>query len=235
MRVNCLILGLFCLLFTSVNAQSDLSSWLSAEAKYELNKDWTIGLEAQSRNDLRYGKLNTLFLSPSLSWKPMKHIETGLSYRFSSVPYSNETTNRVRKHRITADFTFRKIESLLFSKKSRVGLSLRLRGTTEHQAEERTENTLRLKFKLEYNLPKTKLDLFASTEAFYRFQRDVIYTFSEVQSVNAINKYRVKFGASHSIGDQHSIKLFGIHQWRYPDGTNELVVGLGYSFTIKAK
>lgn len=235
MRLNNFFLGIFCLLFVSVNAQSDLSSWVSAEAKFELNKDWTIGLEAQSRTDLRYGTLSNVFASPSLSWKPMKHIVAGLSYRFSSVPYSNQTTNRVGKHRITADFTFRKIESLFLSKKSRVGLSLRLRGTTENQAEERTENTLRLKFKLDYDLPKTKLDLFVSTEVFYRFQRDLIYTFSEVESVNAVNKYRVKFGARYPIADQHSIKIFGMHQWRYPDGTNEFVIGLGYSFNISAK
>lgn len=236
MRFNRVFLGLFSVMFAfAVNAQSDLSSWISAEAKYDINKNWTLGLETQSRNDLRSGAFNTLFLSPSVSWKPMKHLEAGLSYRLTSVPYSNSTTNRVGKHRITADFTFRKIESLLSSKKSRLGLSLRLRGTSEHQAEERVENTLRLKFKLGYNLPSTKLDLFASTEVFYRFQRDLIYTFSEVQSVNAINKYRVKVGMSYPLGDQHEIKLFGMHQWRYPDKTNELVFGLGYSYQINKK
>ncbi len=168
-------------------------------------------------------------------WKPFKHLETGLSYRFSSVPYSDETTNRVGKHRVTADFTFRKIESLLLSKKSRIGLSMRLRGTTEQQFKERTENTLRLKFKFEYNLPKTKLDLFTSTEVFYRFQRDLVYTFTQIESVNAVNKYRVKLGVSYPIGDKHSIKLFGMQQWRYPDGSSELVVGLGYSFNINSK
>lgn len=241
MRFNHLFLGLFCLIVTStVNAQSnsyptDLSTWIGAEAKYTINKKWSVGLEAQSRTDLRYGNLNALFLSPSVSWKPMKHLQTGLSYRMTSVPYSNATSNRVGKHRLTADFTFRKIEKLFLSKKSRVGLSLRLRGTTEHQAKERVENTVRLKFKLEYNLPKTKLDLFASTELFYRFQRDLVYTFLEVESVNALSKYRVKFGGSYPLGDQHSIKLFGMHQWRYPDGTNEFVLGLGYTYEINSK
>lgn len=236
MRISRLFLGLFCLIFSSTTtAQSDLSAWIGAEAKYEINKDWSLGLEAQSRTDLRFGKVNALLLSPSVSWKPMKYVETGLSYRMTSVPYSNATTNRVGKHRLTADVTFRKIEDLILSKKSRLGLSLRLRGTTEHQAEKRAENTLRLKFKLEYNLPKTKLDLFASTELFYRFQRDLVYTFTEVQSVSATNKYRIKLGASYPLGDQHSIKLFGMHQWRYPDGTNEFVLGLGYSYDFKSR
>ena len=236
MHFSRLFLGFFGLMLaSSLNAQSDLSSWLSAEAKYELNKDWTIGLEVQSRNDLRSGGFNSTFLSPSVSWRPVKYFEGGVSYRLTSVPYSNSTTNRVGKHRLTADFTFRKIESLIFSKKSRLGMSIRLRGTTEHQEEERTENTLRLKFKLEYNLPKTKLDLFASTEVFYRFQRDLIYTFAEVQSVNAINKYRVKVGASYPLGDQHEIKFFGMPQWRYPDRASEFVFGLGYSYQINSK
>lgn len=236
MRFSDLFLGLFWVMCaTTVGAQSDVSNWTSAEAKFDLSKDWTIGVEAQSRTDLKLGRFDALLLSPSIAWKPMKHLEGGLSYRLTSVPYSNSTTNRVEKHRITADLNFVKIEKLFMKKKSRLGMSLRLRGTTEHQVERRTENTLRLKFKLEYNLPKTKLDLFASTEVFYRFQRDLVYTFTDVQSINAIDKYRVKFGMQYPLGDQHSIKLFGMNQWRYPDGRNELVVGLGYSFSLKAK
>lgn len=236
MRFNHLFLGLFCLIFSAtVEAQSDLSNWTGAEAKFDLNKDWTIALEAQSRTDLKLGRIDALLLSPSIKWNPMKHLEAGLSYRLTSVPYSSSTTNRVEKHRITADFNFVKIEKFFLKKKTRVGMSLRLRGTTEQQAEKRTENTLRLKFKLEYNLPKTKLDLFASTELFYSFQRDLVYTFTEVQSVNAIGKYRVKLGMSYPIAKQHTVKLFGMNQWRYPDGTNEIVVGLGYSFSFKTK
>lgn len=235
MRVNSLFLGFICLMCsTTVEGQSDFSNWAGVEAKFDLSKDWKVGVEAQSRTDLKLGRFDALLLSPSISWELAKHFEADLSYRLTSVPYSNSTTNRVEKHRITADFSFVKIEKFFLKKKTRLGMSLRLRGTTEHQAEERTENTLRLKFKLEYNLPKTKLDLFASTEVFYRFQRDLVYTFTEVEAVNAIDKYRVKFGIQQPLGDQHSIKLFGMHQWRYPDGTNEIVIGLGYSFSLRA-
>jgi hypothetical protein len=234
MHFRQLILSLCCAMIASVSfAQSDLTSWLGAGMKYSVNKEWKVGLEVQSRNDLRTGGFNSTFLSPSVSWRPMKHFETELSYRLSSVPYSNSTSNRVGKHRFTVDFTFRKIEQLMFDKKSRLGISLRLRGTNEHEREERTENTLRLKLKLQYNLPKTKLDLFASTELFYRFQRDVIYTFTEVQSVSAINRYRARLGVSYPVGDQHEIKLFGAPQWDFPDQTSEFVLGLGYSFDFK--
>ena len=231
MRFRHSFLSLFCAILCSPSfAQSDLTSWVGAGMKYSVNKEWKVGLEVQSRNDLRTGGFNSTFLSPSVSWRPMKHFETELSYRLSSVPYSNSTSNRVGKHRFTLDFTFRKIEQLMFDQKSRLGLSLRLRGTNEHEREERTENTVRLKLKLQYNLPKTKLDLFASTELFYRFQRDLIYTFSEVQSVSAINRYRIRFGASYPFGDHHEIKLFGAPQWNYPDERREFVFGMGYSF-----
>jgi len=233
MRILPLFLTFLSGLIVSIsNAQSEFTSWTSAELKYEINKDWKVAFEAQSRNDLRSGRFNSTFLAPSVSWQPHKYLETALSYRFSSVPYSNSTTNRVGKHRLTADFTFRNIEKLLFSKKSRLKMSLRLRGTTEHEREERVENTLRLKFKMEYNLPKTKLDLFASTEFFYRFQRDVIYTFSEVKTVNGINKYRVRFGVSHPIGERHEVKLFAMNQLRFPDKPSEFVFALGYSFEL---
>jgi hypothetical protein len=215
-------------------AQSDLSAWIGADLKCDLSKKWSLGLEAQSRTDLRQRKLDAFLISPSISWKPKKHLVTGISYRATNVPYSKNTTNRVFSHRITADVTFQKLEDFFLPKKSRLGISLRLRGTTEQQAEKRTENTLRLKFKLEYNLPKTKLDLFASTELFYRFQRDLVYTFSEVQSINAINKYRVKVGLSYPFGPS-TIRIYGLSQWRYPNDSNELLIGLSYSYEIKTK
>lgn len=223
---------------TSVVAQSndvgvEWTNWAGAELKYDINKDWKAGLEVQSRTSLQTGKVNDLLLSPGAEWKVMKYLETSVSYRLTSVPYSNATTNRVSKHRFTLDFTFRKLEDLVSLGKNRLGVSVRLRGTTESQQEERTENTVRAKLKLEYNLPKTKLDLFASTELFYRFQRDLIYTFDEVQSVNAVNKYRVKMGAAYPFGDHHSVELFGLHQWRYPDGRSEFVIGVGYAFQLK--
>ncbi len=237
MRLKQLLLGVFCVWMTaSVSAQSNegmaFTNWASAELNYDINKDWKAGVEVQSRTSLQTGQLNNLFFAPSVEWKIMKHLETAVSYRLTSVPYSSATTNRINKHRFTLDLTFRKLEDLVFSGKNRLGVSVRLRGTTEHQLEELTENTLRGKLKLEYNLPKTKLDLFASTELFYRFQRDLIYTFDEVQSVNAINKYRVKMGAEYPFGDHHSVKLFGMHQWRYPDGGSELVIGVGYAFQL---
>lgn len=212
-------------------AQSDVTSWIGADVKYDLNKHWSAGLETQTRTDLKLGRLETAYLSPSICWEVHKYLEVGSSYRLSSIPYSKSTTNRAIAQRFTLDLTFRNIEKL-FKKKSRIDASLRVQATTEHQLEKRTENTLRLKFKVEYNLPKTKLDLFVSTELFYRYQRDLIYTFMDVQSVDAINKYRIMAGLSYPIGDRQNVKLFGLNQWRYPDGRSEFVIGLGYSFDL---
>ena len=236
MRINVSFLGLFCLfIVTGVQAQSNMCTWIGAEAKFDLNNDWSIGVEAQSRTDLKLGRVDGLLLSPSVTWKPIKHLEAGLSYRVTRVPYASSTTNRVEKHRITADLNLVKMEKFFFKEKTRLGMSLRLRGTTEHQAEKRGENTLRLRFKLDYDLPKTKLDLYASSEIFYRFQRDLIYTFTKVESVNAINRHRLIMGMKHPIGDQHSIELFGLYQWQYPNETTETIIGLGYTFSFKSK
>lgn len=238
MSLKRILLGILCVWLTSsLDAQSnghatELTNWAGAGLKYEFNKDWKAGVEVQTRTGLQTGTLNDVFVSPSVDWKVMKYLETSVSYRLTSVPYSSATTNRAEKHRFTLDFTFRKLEDLISPGKNRLGVSVRLRGTTEDQLEKRLENTLRGRLKLEYNLPKTKWDVYASTEVFYRFQRDIIYTFDEVQSVSAINKYRIEVGAEYPLGDHHSIELYGLHQWRYPDGRNELVLGVGYTFKL---
>lgn len=119
--------GFVCLMIVSVSgAQSELTSWVGAETKYDFNKKWNAGVEVQTRTDIRSGVLNDLLLSPSLTWRPKRYVETGISYRWTSIPYSNETTNRVTKHRVTADVTFRKLEELFTPNKSRLGVSLRL-------------------------------------------------------------------------------------------------------------
>ncbi len=227
--------SLFLMMISFVGfAQSDVRAWIGVDAKYDLNKRWSLGMETQTRTDLKLGRLDNAYISPNLSWKIHKHLETGFSYRLSSVPYSKSTTNRVTSSRFSLDFTFRNIEEF-FAKKPRLGVSLRLQGTREYEAEKRTDNTLRLKLILDYDLPNSKLDLFASTELFYRFQRDLVYTFSEVQSVDAINKYRVKLGLSYPLGDHQDIKVYGLNQWRYPDGRSEFVIGLGYSCDFSSK
>lgn len=206
-----------------------MSAWIGVDTKYDFNKKWSLDLEVQSRTDLKVGRMDAFLLSSSLSWKPIKFFEVGVAYRLTSVPYSQNTTNRVFKNRLTLDLTFQKIEDL-FDKKSRMSLSLRLRGTTEAQLEKRTENTLRLNAKMDYDLPNTKLDLTASTEVFYRFQRDLTYTFSEVIVTNAINRYRLKLGMSYPLGDRHKLELFGIEQFNFPDKGAEFVMGMGYTY-----
>ena len=235
MKIRSIVLGfVLTLAGFSARSQSDLSTWIGAEAKYAVNKKWSTGLEIQSRSDLRMGRMDGLFISPAVNWKPKKFFEVGLSYRLTSVPFSDITTNRVAKNRWTLDFTFQKIEDL-FVDKSRFSYSLRLRGTTESQLNERTENTLRLNAKVDYDLPNTKLDLTASSEVFYRFQRDLTYTFTEVISTNAVNRLRLRLGMSYPITDRQKVELYAIEQFRYPDGNPEFVLGIGYIYDFSPK
>ena len=235
MKIHRIVLGfVVCFAALVARSQSDFGAWVGVETKYSVNKKWALGLEAQSRSDLRVGRMDGLFVSPSLSWKPIKFFEIGMNYRLTSVPFSDNTTNRVLKNRFTLDLTFQKIEEL-FDTKSRFSFALRLRGTTESQIAERTENTLRLNAKVDYDIPNTKLDLSASTELFYRLQRDVTYTFTDVIVTNAINRYRLKMGMSYPITDRQKFELYAIEQFSYPDGNPEFILGIGYIYDFSAK
>lgn len=235
MKIHSVVLSfVVALVGFSARSQSDLSTWIGAEAKYAVNKKWSTGLEIQSRNDWRMGRMDGLFISPAVNWKPKKFFEVGLSYRLTSVPFSDNTTNRVVKNRLTLDLTFQKIENF-FGDKSRFSYSLRLRGTTESQQDERTENTLRLNAKVDYDLPDTKLELSASTELFYRFQRDLTYTFTDVIATNAVNRWRLRLGMNYPITDRQKVELYAIEQFSYPDGNPEFVLGIGYIYDFSPK
>ncbi len=218
----------------SARSQSDLSTWIGAEAKYVVNKKWSYGFELQSRNDLRIGQMSDLLASPSVNWKLKKFLEIGLAYRLTSVPFADNTTNRVVKNRFTLDFTFQKIEDF-FLDKSRFSYSLRLRGTRETQLDERTENTLRLNTKVDYDIRKSKIDLTAAVEVFYRFQRDVSYTFTDVITTSGLNRLRFRVGMSYPITDRQKVEVYAIEQFRYPDGNPEFIMGIGYIYDFSPK
>jgi hypothetical protein len=86
--------------------------------------------------------------------------------------------------------------------------------------------------KFDYNIPKSKLEPFISGELFYRFNNQLTYTATEVVATNAINKLRMKVGASYKIKGGHSLKLYTLIQKQLLSQETEMILGLGYGFAF---
>ncbi len=224
-----LVFGL--LLSHSSVGQTDFGVWMQGDIKSEISDRLSLGLETQLRLDDNAGHIKNRFLSPSISFKAHKFVQLGTSYRLSSVPFNSSIINRVYAHRYTFDLEFQKIMDLI-NDKSDLGISMRLRETTELESQNLTENTLRYKLKFDYSIPKSKLKPFLAGELFYRFNNQLTYTSTNVVATNAINKLRLKFGFTYKMKRGHSLKFYSLIQKQLVSQRSDFILGVSYSYKL---
>jgi hypothetical protein len=215
----------------NLRAQNEFGCWSGMKLNVPVTKDFKMGMEAETRFDRNLSRMKTAFISPYASWDASKYFEIGLSYRLSSSPYNAEVTNRILSHRYALDLEFKNIMDFI-KDKSNLGLTLRFRGTKEYEELKRTDNYLRLRIKADYSLPKSKLKPYLSVEMFYHISDQVTYTFSEVNTVNNINKLRASLGFKYAISKKHEIKIFYICQRQILKSENKFILGVGYTYDI---
>jgi len=235
--MNIKSLLLLCVIFCSfktLQAQNDFGLWLKHDLTYSINKKLKFELDFQSRFDRNVTRNKELFTTPSVQWEVHKYIRLGSEYRFTYFPSNAFENGKPISQRITLNFEFQNIEKL-WNKKSDLGLSLRIAGTSEHQKYERADNYIRTRLNVDYNIPKTKLKPELSAELFYHFNDRVTYSFSEVRTYNSFNKIRFRLGFEYPLGKQHKIAAFGQYQRAFLSKNNDVVVGIGYSYDINKK
>lgn len=226
------LFGLFAC--TSISAQNDFGLWLKHDLSYSLNEKVKIELDFQARFDRNVTRNKELFTTPSIQWEVHKFIKLGAEYRFTYFPSSNFENGKPVSNRYSLNAEFQNIEKL-WNKKSDLGLSLRIAGTSEHQKFERVDNYLRTRLKVDYNIPKTKLKPEFSAELFYHFNDQVSYSFTEVRTVNSFNKMRFKLGLEYPLGLKHKVAIFGQYQHAFLSKNNDVVMGISYSYDINKK
>lgn len=229
-------IGLFIILFTSSLGlgQSDFGTWAGLELKTSLTKKLDVSLEGQSRFNRNSTRLKTAFVSPGFKYKIHDQVRIGMDYRLASVPFDNSTSNRIFTHRFTLDAEFRDILNL-FVDKSPLNLSIRLRGTHERELNKQDDNYLRARLKASYKIKKSKFEPNISAEMFYHLNNQIEYTFTEVRTHHAVNKFRVRLGLDYNLKKRQQISLFGIYQRQLFSLENDFILGLSYSYEIKFK
>ena len=229
------ILGLLGLIFSQLSfSQNDFGLWFGGQIEAPIMEQVDVTLETEMRLGDNATQMDTRFVSPSVKWKAHKHVRIGAEYRLSSIPFNSSTTNRSYTHRYGFDLEFRKIMDLI-NKKSKLGISMRLRSTTELEMQKRTKNTLRYKINFDYNIPKSKLKPYVSGEFFYRFNNQLTYTATEVIATNAVNKLRLKIGVEYPVKKRHTLKFYSLMQKQLLSQDSEFILGVSYGFRLKMK
>lgn len=217
------------LLFLPFSAvgQSDFGAWTGVSVDVPLTKKLEVGSDVQTRYDSNLSELDEFFISPYISYELNKHIAIGADYRMT---YYAQKSNY--GHREAIDVMFKKLLELFFTD-SRFEFDARLRGTHEFNRSDDNSSNIRLKGKLSYNLPKTKLEPELSSEIFYHFNDQIIYKADKVITNNRFDKYRIRLGLNYSFTKRHQMKVFYQFQKTFLEDKSSNILGVKYSYQFK--
>ena len=211
-----------------IHAQNDFGLWTGADINIPITKKLKFGIDAQTRCDRNVSRMKAAYISPSVKWELSKQFKVGFNYRLTRTPFSSDVLNRISTHRYTLDVELNDLIKWI-KDKSRLEISMRLRGTNEHERSKLTDNYLRYRLKGVYNLPKTKLEPSLSAEIFYHFNNQIVYSFTEVKTINSFNKFRLQFALKYPLG-KSTVEIYSIYQRQFISTESNFILGIGYTY-----
>ncbi len=199
----------------------DFEAWYRLKFKYELRKDWSIGLDNQYRFIDDGRALDQGLLDLELKKKFNNGLYVALASRYTR---SNDTQGNIQGwenwFRWNMDLGYKyKFDQLALSGR------LRYQSRNELRIDDESDRAFRFKLQADYNIKKWKWDPYLSSEIFYengddgfykaRFTLGTAYDWKKYGEISGF--YRVEH------------ELVGL----YPKTT--YILGLGYKFTLKNK
>ena len=186
----------------------DTELWIDASASKKLAKKLDLGIESGFRLDSNFRKAKVWYIEPDLEYKINKYFDVGISYRFSVVP-GDVNGNRVSFFG-SAGYDFGKID-----------VSYRLKYQRDYEPGKNTDQALRNKFKIDYNLSK-KVDPFAAFE-FY---------FNPTTGQGEFEQIRIALGAEFNLPKGKDLSVYYMYRNKFniKNPANIHVIGVGFNF-----
>jgi opacity protein-like surface antigen len=213
-----LLLGFVCCI--SVPAQDDFGSSLSVDITKRIVKGFNVTFEEEYRTRSGFSETDRLSHTLELSYKPIRYLKVGGAYNL--INFNHEKKDWEIRHRYYFFATG-------MMDVGRFGFSLRERfQSTKRQGVEETAKRanpklyLRSRLKVDYNIPKCKIDPFVSVELFH--------SLNDPQG-NSMDRWRGIAGAEYKLNKKNTFQLY----YRYTDHTSDddsdhHMLGAGYSF-----
>lgn len=246
LRTKAAVVGLLLAVAIPSGAQessSETGLWISSEVQKKLSAQWSVSGEAEYRLRDNFGSTDRWTVALSTAYKPLSWLKLDAGYKLMRVLNPGEAKwkdNGVdmdkwtpawwcTKHRFFASATASlSLGRFDFSLRERWQFTYRPETTTDRydvdddEWEEKTKDSkskhaFRTRLMAEYNIPKCKVDPFASMELY--------------NQKGGLQKIRYTVGADWKLSKQHQLSLF----YRYIDSKdseepNMHVIGLGYKF-----
>ncbi len=194
----------------TVKAQDGLYTWYAIEA----SKKITSNLKFEITPELRFEpglSLSEYIIESGLSYKVIKKLTVGGYYRYSGEEKKKgtQTSNR---------FAF---DAKSGFDLNRLAFSFRLRYTnsTDNYNEETDHSSFfRYRIKIDYDIPKSKFEPFASVELFHNLK------------AGEISKTRYTGGLSYAFNKKNELSLYyRIQDFNAADDPTNHIIGVGYS------
>lgn len=220
------------LLSTSSYGQKDFGAWVGVSAKVPITKNLTTGLGIQTRFESNLTEVSSSFISPYIKYEVYKYLDLSLDYRFSNNGGDDHFFGNSNTHRFALDANMNLLSNEKNGRgpKSKYKLTGRMRYTHEMSDGDLNDDYLRYRLKYAYTFAQFKLTAFVSTEFFYHFNDQMVYTFESVQSSSRFNKYRMRLGAEYPISKKHTLKAFYMVQPYIESTRTNFILGLGYQY-----
>lgn len=180
---------------SSFSQQEDAEFWTGISLEKKINKKFTLGLSEEFRFNENVSRIEQFFTNVGLTYKISKNISWGVSYRFVQKQELDNTYNSSNK--IYTDLRLKKSIS-------RFSFSLRNRYQFKYvnlfsEGETNTDNYLRNKLSIKYNVKKSPFTPFIGAETYLKLNKD---------EYKEIDRYRLTMGTSYKINKESKLSMF---------------------------
>ncbi len=225
------ILCIGSLLIVQAHAQMNVWTGIDVSKKWSKHFQSTIGSEYRSEigNGFTKAYINTQQIFPIT-----KGLDPFLAYRFSLVPTSNAgltPLNEATLHRFGFGLKVNFID-LFDIGNGRMNISWTIQQQFEISAVKRSVSMLRNRIQWKYDVKNSVFTPVLSAEHFYRWNKDVIYTLTDVMIVPGTVQFRYFVGTEIELNNKQSFQItYGLRQ-KYDSGILNGIIRLGYSKSL---
>jgi hypothetical protein len=192
--------------------EKEWNTWTGIELNKKITKKLDFSLSPEIRFTDQY-KVDEYFIEAGLEYKILKFLKAGFKYRY--LVNERETKSTEYFNRIAFDLKGK-------YELNRFDFQLRTRYTNfnELDTDDSSDNYLRYRLKMKYDIPKSKITPVAGIELFHHLKDQ------------EINKVRYFMGADYKINKHHKIGLNFMTQDYLNDDTRKNIIALKYKISF---
>lgn len=214
-------LWLLFFLFTtqfSISQETDFGIWSSVAVKYELVKNLDLDFDLNLRTYDNTSEIEEVFFDIGLTYKFNKYLSAAASYRYTQF---NERLNTFYpRHKWFADIRG-KLPLGDFDISARLRFEQRFKTYFKDENDKESQEHLRIKPKVLYNIPSFPVNPYVSAELFFP-------VFNEAKK--NMDKARFIAGFEYNISKKHSLELEYIYERdSYPKLSYMNIISVNYN------